>query len=92
MRLNKWRIGVKTVIVAVFAGIMIVFEKLVHPVLSAQSAVAVLADAPESSAQMVAYGWFMPVGWAVVSIITLVFVYTEVRATMAANKSKEEDQ
>lgn len=90
VKLNYWRISVKTAIVAVLVVIMTAFERLVHPVVSAQSAVAQLADTVDSSSQMAAYGWIIPVGWFVTSVIAFVFVVTEVRATVRTNNKKEE--
>lgn len=92
MKLNFCRIGAKTALVAVLSGVMVAFERLVHPVASAESAVAQLADTVDSSAQMAAYGWIIPVGWAVIGIIAIACIITEVRATVRANNKKEDDR
>lgn len=88
MKLNFWRIGAKTVLVAVLAGVVTVFERFIHPVASSQSAVAQLADTAESSAQMAAYGWIIPAGWFVVALVFVVFVVTEAWAITQANKKE----
>lgn len=92
MKLNKWRIGVKAIVTIALIVAMSAFEKLVHPVLSAQAAVTQLADTPESSAQMAGYGWVIPVGWTAISIVAVMFVSTEALAIARANKQKEADR
>ena len=92
MKLNYWRLGVKAVLAAVLVGVMTVFTQLAHPVLSAQSTVGQLADTVESSAQMTAYGWLMPVGWSVVAVSVFVLVLIEIRAIRRDNEKKEADR
>lgn len=90
MKLNYWRISAKTVLVAVLVGGMSAYEQTLHPIVSAQKAVAQLADTELSTAQMTAYSWFIPTAWSLIALVAIVLVYTEVRAIVAANTFKEE--
>jgi cobalamin biosynthesis protein CobD/CbiB len=92
VKLNWWRISVKAAFAAVLIWVMSVFERLIHPVTSAQSAVSQLADTVESSAQMAAYSWMFSAGWLAVAIIIGTLVFTEALAVARANKEGDDAQ